>query len=190
MKLIPQHADGTRGKPSPWNYHSYADAQSGADYIFRAHPTTAAIFLQDDDGKKIVRTYFRLDGKRVVWIRGEHAPTPPPTMFPGVWLEGRPEFPCDGIVRLSEAAYEHELNEADRRGYERGLREGLRASLYPYQGGYKRFLEAFGGGRNMGKTAYLEGSVRAGVRGATREQSRNHSYAETWGPNPRHNRSY
>lgn len=177
MKLWYHFADGRKVEEAI-DYGSYSLARQAAERQF-ASSATAVAYLVADDKKRIVRTYlctpsrFSQGGYKVEELSGYQPPTPPPIMFPGVWLEGRPEFPCDGIVRLSEAAYEHELNEADRKGYERGFKVGIRHRR-PLEE-YERLAAKDFRDRRPAEPAYLDGSVRAGVRGFTREQAMNHA---------------
>lgn len=166
MNLIAHKFDGRRAAVQHEQSHSYSKVLDIARDYFRFHNDTAALYLQADISKRIVRTFTRNEFTGGVEMQYGYHPWPePPTMYPGrlptLWehlqgdQRGRPSaFPADEIGAM--------LERADRKGYERGFKVGIAhrnreraAQLRQQAGQLDRVADRYP----------LPGSVRAGVYG-------------------------
>jgi hypothetical protein len=102
MYLIEQKPDGSRFAATPNDIRSYSKALADARAHFRLNKDTVALYLYNDGGSHVVRTYFRDNPANhdVDVMYGYHEWPKPPTFYPGAL----PERPDQATSRLHRHA--------------------------------------------------------------------------------------
>lgn len=189
MYLIEQNAKGERFAATPNDVRSYSQALHDAERHFARNPDTVTLYLWNDGGTKVVRTYVR--STRPPWrvaevLFGFHEWPEPYPLFPGSMPEPYSLLPHelelkagDKLVQLTERAYEHELNEADRLGYNRGFKVGISHRNRERAAQLRRqadSLDRIAGyvDKHHGEVSIrpMPGSVREGVYGGGRQEGK------------------
>jgi len=155
MKLIYQYADGRRSEDAgDFHAYAKALDAARIHFKFKGHPGLVAAYLRADSygpiKERFVRTYLPSETEpgHINVLTGYHPVPEPQTVVPGLlWPSGAyapewartgylsprdrtdwrdmPEVPGDQIVQLTQRAYDHEIDEADRKGYNRGFKVGI-----------------------------------------------------------------
>ncbi len=178
MYLIEQNKEGKRFAATPNDITSYSKALKDAEDHLRRNPETVALYLWNDRGTEVVRTYVR--STRPPWrtaevLFGFHEWPEPYPIFPGELAYPYSLLKClplddgDRLVQMSNRAYEQQIAEADRKGYNRGFKVGIahrnreRAAQLRRQADSLERIADMAPGQDH--RAALPGSVREGVWG-------------------------